>query len=84
MAKVIAERFEAEQAVREHRLADLEAQINRLKAELAERRRNRDNVVRDMVERIIKTAKDFARSKLLPSAGAAPPTSQPAGSKSDK
>lgn len=67
------QQFDADQVIREHRLTELADQIARLKAELADREKDRSVIVREIAERMKKTA------RLSDTAVKAPHT-RPAGS----
>jgi ribosomal protein L17 len=50
------QQFDADQIIREHRLTELAEQITRMKADLAEREKERPNIVREIAERMKKNA----------------------------
>lgn len=61
--------FEAEQLVRGHRLADLEEQIRDLKAELAQRAKDRETVIKETIDRFKRGATRYKKDGDRSSAG---------------
>ena len=82
--------FEAEQLVRGHRLADLEEQIRDLKAELDQRAKDREAVIKETVDRFKRGSAHYKKNRDRPSSSGErsdrPRPSQPkkAGKKADK
>jgi hypothetical protein len=67
------QQFDADQVIREHRLTELAEQIARMKTDLADREKDRSTIVREIAERMKKSAR--------PSDSAAKaPHTRPAGS----
>jgi chromosome segregation ATPase len=55
--------FEADQLVRRHRLAELEEQIRNLKAELDQRAKDSDTLIRETVERLKRNVTRYEKDK---------------------
>lgn len=58
---VVAKRFDAEQKVRAHRLAQLERQLKRAREELKARAKRRTKIIDELVERLIKGSSRLSR-----------------------
>ena len=63
MKEQAGRQFEAEQLIRRHRLAELEEQIRSLKAELDQRAKDNDAVIRETVERFKRNVTRYDKDK---------------------
>jgi hypothetical protein len=63
MKEQAGRQFEAEQLIRRHRLAELEEQIRSLKAELDQRAKDNDAVIRETVERFKRNITRYEKDK---------------------
>jgi hypothetical protein len=63
MKEQAGRQFEAEQLIRRHRLAELEEQIRNLKAELDQRAKDSDAVIRETVERFKRNITRYEKDK---------------------
>ncbi|MCK4602380.1 MAG: hypothetical protein KAU28_07925, partial [Phycisphaerae bacterium] len=71
LSQAVSEKFDAEQAIRECRLAWLEERIKQLQAELKQRKEHREQIIEGEVERYLEgRLRQFQRKR--PGAGAAP------------
>jgi len=75
LRQAVAEQLEAEQIIREQRLAELEQQIAELRRDLAERRRQRDRLLEERVAHLLHPAVETQ-----PAGVGEEPTSRPAQS----
>ena len=53
--KAVTERFEAEQTLREQKLADLEREIKRIREELKDRAKQRDKIIAQHLQRLLRS-----------------------------
>jgi hypothetical protein len=63
MKEQAGRQFEAEQLIRRHRLAELEEQIRNLKAELDQRAKDSEAVIRETVERLKRNVTRYEKDK---------------------
>jgi len=63
LAEVVAQHFEAEQSLRERRLADLANQIKDLRKELDRQRKQRDEIIAERVARWLKAAEPVSTTQ---------------------
>jgi len=56
LRQAVTEEFDARQALHEHKLARLEEEIRRVRAELKDRREHRKQIIAERVEKLLKRA----------------------------